>query len=326
MKFFNKKKAISKGSITVETSIVLPIFIFAICTLLYFFEALTLNVALRDAGVKAAKEASAYGYLLKSVKIEAEKNITMADGLSDVATGLISSSSGSLWFKNRVKHYVPKGCDNFSIIKGGYDGITFLGSQTFDTDENVQIVMYYELNLPMLGDFSPDIPIVQKIVMKSFSGSEIERVERISKSDDKEDEDGTEEEEKEEEEEEEEEEEKIVFVSVLAGKNYCYHYYDDCIHIVRNPVAMPYSAVPKSYRKGCKHCAKGVKPEPTDLVYYTKGGGKFHMDANCSEITRSIESMTLEEAENKGYRLCTTCKLRHDGEEALEGGLDLGKE
>ncbi|HBR05274.1 MAG TPA: hypothetical protein DD722_05885, partial [Lachnospiraceae bacterium] len=200
MKFFNKKKAISKGSITVETSIVLPIFIFAICTLLYFFEALTLNVALRDAGVKAAKEASAYGYLLKSVKIEAEKNITMADGLSDVATGLISSSSGSLWFKNRVKHYVPKGCDNFSIIKGGYDGITFLGSQTFDTDENVQIVMYYELNLPMLGDFSPDIPIVQKIVMKSFSGSEIERVERISKSDDKEDEDGTEEEEKEEEE------------------------------------------------------------------------------------------------------------------------------
>ena len=81
MKFFNKKKAISKGSITVETSIVLPIFIFAVCILLYFFEALTLNVALRDAGVKAAKEASAYGYLLKSVKIEAEKNITMADGL-----------------------------------------------------------------------------------------------------------------------------------------------------------------------------------------------------------------------------------------------------
>lgn len=275
----NKKE----GSLTIEASIALPAFVFAICVFIYFFQIINVHITLRSAAVKAAKEVSSYGYVMKTEEYLAQKELKLGSGL-EIGERLLGITAGDLWFEKRVKDFLPDDTSSFSIIDGGYKGIVFWGSDVFDYEERVKVYMFYKIKMPFFSDVLPELPVVQKVVMKSYSGS---LVEYINEDDGKDNEDGN--------------------VYVVRGSSR-YHVYRTCFHINIQAIPSTFGSLPKRCRIPCAVCARGKKAGDNDTVYYTKSGTRYHLNPECGEITRNLVTMTLEEAKNAGYTECRDCE------------------
>lgn len=108
------------------------------------------------------------------------------------------------------------------------------------------------------------------------------------------------------EEEEDEEEDIDVYISRKAGE--VYHMDKGCTYLTRNISNCPFSQIDEKRNKSgaryypCKTCGGG-----TGTVYYTQYGTRYHSSLECSQLTRDIVTLKLETAKEQGYRPCSTC-------------------
>lgn len=155
-------------------------------------------------------------------------------------------------------------------------GFNMLGSDVMQNGNWICFKVTYRIELLKGIIPIPDIPMKNQIYVRTWTGYEA--------ADEKTDENNQE----------------IVYVTEHGR---VYHKDGMCTHIY-----LKVYIVGESEAKQYSPCEKCVKDSEGGSTYYiTETGGRYHIRRGCSGLKRSVESMTMTEATNKGYSPCTRC-------------------
>ncbi len=267
------KRLSPAASVTVEASIVLPIFIFFFVNVIGAFDILKLQcdmeAALHQTGMQIA-ETSAYTRM-------ADEKTTKAI-LGDTARGVASS----VYASQKVKSYLGDDYLEKNPIVGGGGGISFKESALNSDGDIIDIIASYKVH-PMFGIAGfTDFGMESRFYGHGMTGYDPDS----SKGADK------------------EESEELVYITESGS---VYHRSLSCTHLKIKVTSVPKSSVSSKRNKDrkkyypCEHCGS----RGSTNVYITSYGDKYHSDPNCSGLKRSIRTVPISEA--AGRRPCSEC-------------------
>ena len=136
-----------RGSMTVEASLAIPIFLFATLCLIYILEMHALRSTVLMGAQVAAKQ---------------------------TASALTEASEKDVWqFGSRLLRVVGKSRLDRSMIYGGSSGIDWTGTRVNDKGQ-LEVDVRYELRLPFPGFSNIRIPCREQFIAKGWNGYEPE--------------------------------------------------------------------------------------------------------------------------------------------------------
>ncbi|MBO4652512.1 MAG: hypothetical protein J5649_04260 [Lachnospiraceae bacterium] len=292
------KNRLTKGSFTVEAALCVPTAFLVLYMVLQLFVFLRIQSDMQVAMNRVVRELSQYGTVysqLSSMSDDDAEDIVAKMGI-DSAIGRVASEAYMGYLLRRE----IRDADWIGWIRGGVSGVSTSGSSMFDDDGQLLLTVSYRFapvsKLPVLGS----MPIVQRTSARSFFGLEREVLH--------------------DEEDEEEEEEEMVYVS---ARGTVYHRKTTCSFIKLSVRQIEFTEVAAARNKDgeiyrpCEFCCRqSVGSE----VFITDYGNRYHTTLSCGELKRTIQSMTLAEAQEKGLRACKKC-----GGETDSGKTDSGE-
>lgn len=291
-----KEKGLSKASMTVEASLILPIFIYFFVVFLYFFQVLLvqeyLQEAITDIGIKIAKESYIYQKMNtgnESFSEDKDNKIDLYDfgALEEIKDRVIDTAYLMLKFKN----YVDVDYINNSCIENGLLGINFLSSSVLDSDDYINIDIKYKIKQPIKIFKLDDFAINQKIKLRAWTGFWVNNINN----------------------DEEVNDDDIVYITRTGT---VYHLNRDCSHIklsIRTVTQITDQLRNNSGGKyyPCEICNKDNKKDKEDDIFYiTSDGTRYHVFIKCSGIKRDVLQINIKDVE--GRRVCSRCK-KEDG-------------
>lgn len=258
--FFNKKV---RAGMTVEAAIVFPVFLFFFINLSCAIEMIRLHCNLEAALCNTGYKVSIYGSALISAEAE------------DVLFSYI-------YVKNAVIKHAGKEYLDSSPLLYGSDGLRFLESDIFTSNDTFEITMTYAV-----------APWIQYVGIRPFRMANkyyghIWNGYDLSNS--------------------VEDKEKIQTVYIVENAS-VYHEDSNCTHIklaIREVSSFGIESERNIYGNKytlCERCGKGVMP---DKLFVGKEGERYHYREDCPGLTRTVYSMAKEEAELK-YNPCSRC-------------------
>ncbi|MDD5935926.1 MAG: pilus assembly protein [Clostridiales bacterium] len=294
---------------TVEATLVLPIFIFVIYFFLYFYQILMVQDALHTNATNTIKEVSSYGMianlLMKEGKQEESENISQqfrgsenglfSDIVEDIDLNVITGKVvDSLYFSNRMASRIENKVLIKKSIDGGYDGISFYGSSLLDEEECVTITMSYRIKFPVFQHVLPKLSVVQTVRMRSFNGYAVDSKLDMEEGNNNEG-----------------EQEEMVYITEDGS---VYHTNRMCTSL-RISVSPCSSSMVTNQRNrsgakyyACERCFHRGDTAP-ETVYITAYGNRYHKNASCTAIDRTILTVPILEVSNR--RLCKRCQQYH---------------
>ncbi len=289
----------SDGSLTAEAALVLPVFLFAVLSLVYLFQLMSLQIKVQAAVNQTAEQIASYGYLLDRVSAvagkKAEKILESAELFSE--DGLFSVDEAGAWVmkllhyagaesaaKQLAGRYVDTEDGAFLHVADGWEGVSFCGSTLRDDTRCVVVTAEYRVKLPFVPAMFPKLQVKQTAVCRSFC-SDREYVPKESS----------------------EEEQETLYYMTPNGS--VYHTSCECTYLkiltqsigIEELTGMRNSSGGKYYP--CKLCTEGL--ELIGKVYYTSGGSSYHVTKNCSSLSRKVMEKTAEEI--AGIPPCSRC-------------------
>lgn len=259
------QRKISKrtGSLTVEAALILPIFIYFIISFLYFIQIFLLQEMIQKSITQVGLDTAKVSYIL-------------SDYIDDNL------------LKLQAAGHVDMDTINNSCILHGWDGVSFKGSSVMDQDNCVDIHVSYHIRIPIGFFHLKDIPMVQRVRLKCWTGIRIDPSYLT-------DETGT----------EEDSQDVKVFITETGT---VYHKRRDCSHI--NIKIMSVHGIPREQRNdyGAKYypCERCGRQEAThDIYYITSDGNRYHSSINCSGLKRTVIEVYLSEVSDR--RPCKRC-------------------
>ena len=288
-----RKNKTANGSFTVEAALCVPTAFLVLYMVMQLFVFLRIQSDMQVAMNRVVRELSQYGTVYSQLSsmssVEAE-DFAVKLGI-DSAIGRIASEAYMGYLLRRE----IENADWIGWIRGGASGVSTSGSSMFDEDGQLLLTVSYRFSpvsrIPVLGS----MPIVQRTSAKSFFGKDREAVTP--------------------EEEEEEEEEEKVYVSANGT---VYHRKATCSFIKLSVKQIEFGDVASARSKNgeiyrpCEYCCRG---EIGSSVFITDYGNRYHSTLSCGELKRTIQTMTVSEAQEKGLRACKKC----GAEEGSEG-------
>jgi hypothetical protein len=287
-KIFNKKFLYQKASLTVEASLVMPIFLYLMIAFLYFMQIFTIQEQIQSTITKMGLGLSKSAYFYKDFPdineaVSFDKSILDSEyvsGINEMTDKIISGYSLKLF----AKQYLDKDFINQSCVKNGFDGIDFSYSSIANEDDVIDIIVKYQICIPVriinLGDMS----MLQRVRLRAWTGYEVVAAYEIGEDSD----------------------EEMVYVTDTGT---VYHKSKDCSHIklsVTSVVGIPIglrNANGAKYSR-CEECCSGEEGENA-TYYITSYGTRYHADRNCSGIKRSVHEIPISEVGNRTP--CSRC-------------------
>lgn len=267
----NKKH---KGSMTVEASFVLPLFIFFFVNIMTLFNIVKVQSDMEAALHQTGSEMSILAFDLRFGKSFLGENDH--SGLDSFA-----GAAGVLFAKEKIRDYLGDGIDK-SCVTDGFEGISFLQSRILLGNDNIDIVMDYKVHpmIPVVG--FKEFPVEARYYGHAWTGYDLTS--------------GFETEEKEEE---------MVYVTEHGE---VYHRNIGCVHLQVKPQSVDFSEI-KSLRNNdrkkyypCEYCGGKIG---AGNVFITGYGEKYHSSVNCPGLKRKIYTIPLSEV--GGRRPCSSC-------------------
>lgn len=201
---------------------------------------------------------------------------------------LVNNAIGSKVTSTLMQQYISeKDYINWGIINGK-KGMDYTQSQFFLKDDDICIVVRYEIEMPFLKGILKPITITQGVKSRAYTGNGNfnSMLEKVRKSD-------------------EEADKSIVYITKKGTK---YHTDRSCNYIDIKIKETTYEKV-KDNETICEVCAKhGLVISDSETVYSTDVSDIYHTTVNCWTIKRDVMSITLEEAQENGYTHCSKCK------------------
>lgn len=271
----------TEGSMTVEAAIVLPMLLFFFLNLGCAIEMIRLHGNLQLALWQIGRELSVYGYALDSGEMPEEEQTK-----DEWWKGLGGMGVASVYVKNRLVSLTGRKYLNQSPLTRGADGLTLLESEVFGPEDRMDIVVTYSVSpwSRLIG--FPSFRMANRYYTHIWNGYELRGGAGETE--------GT----------------QTVYVTATGT---VYHPYRDCTHLQLSVHPIPaeeIEAARNQYGGRYRPCEKcGGSPEG-NMLYITEEGDCFHSSRECTGLKRTLYTMGLEEAEDRGLRLCGRCGQR----------------
>lgn len=291
-----EKEQTSKGMpgfLTAEAALILPAVLAIFLFFLYFLQVLFVEQELYSAGIKVLRQTAACGYLMKYADVQAEL-LWEAEGdyfyVTKEILELLQEAGYQEWFQTAVRRELTEPEMVEQVVKQGWKGISFWGSEAYAEDEMTVVQMSYRVEFPVFGNLFPAVRFEKCLMMRSFSGEgemELGRGELM------------------EEEERPETEEGYVFVTERGA---VYHQNKNCIYLLRKAEEYSVSELEQlRNRNGAIYYACGScdHEEMGEQIWVTSYGTRYHVTRSCIQLTRQAKRILFSEAEN--YRPCSRC-------------------
>ncbi len=271
-----------RAGLTVEAALVLPIFLYAIVSFLSLFFFLQLQVEvqsrLTEISQKLLRFGAVHGYLKENFP-ETSEGLLEELGFSWAVGAVSDALYLSLCMEEEMEEEPL-----LRYVKGGAEGFRFEGSSIYAKDGEIDIVVSYEFQTPG-GLFSfQGMPVVQRVHSRAFRGDG-----KAAQG------------------AEQEAEETLVYVTQHGEVYHCSEYcrylkatvrrvrYDN-LHQERNASGGIYYS--------CQYCKD---EQISEYVFVTPYGTSYHTSASCHSLRKKLETISLEEAKERGLRKCSGC-------------------
>lgn len=281
------KKQKVRASLTLETALVLPLFIYSFVALLYFIQIFILQEHIQETmtktGLSMAKTAYVYADFMDMGEVESFDNSLFGEEL-DVTVG---SLADSILSGTAVKLLMAEELDtdriNHSCIEGGFSGISFYYSKILAATDYIDLVARYRVKfaIPFFG--LEDMRMIQRVRLRGWTGFQVPA--RYSMS---------------------EEDSDVTFV-YITDTGTVYHMSETCSHIKLS--VREVSGIPNALRNenggkyyACEACCGGESGN-TAIYYITSYGDRYHSNRNCPKIKRMVRKVPLSEVSDR-----TPCK------------------
>lgn len=287
MKHMKHNKNI-KASLTVEASLVLPLFLFFYMIFLYFIQIFfvqeVLQEALTEAGLSMSRVAYIYSDFNDDTDMEAFDQSFLEEGVKEGFQELYKATINYVSIKYAVANKLDVDKIDNSCIVGGFDGIRFDGSKIMQ-DDDIDLVARYRVRIPIrfLGIYEMDM--VQRVKLRGWTGHQIPSLYTVEGEE--EGEDGT-----------------TVYITETGT---VYHLNKSCSHIKLSIETINEKPDWQRNKSGgkyypCESCCKNdISNEGP--YYITSYGDRYHRRRDCSRIKRTVKEVHLSEVGSR-----TRCK------------------
>lgn len=258
-----------KGSLTVETAMVLPIFIFAICFMMYFTEVIRVQAEIGNEIYKQGKALSLYAYIYD----QAESNKIIQSGTIE---DLVSGGLSSLYVKSQITKVLG---EDYYINNNIDNSISLILSTYMQEEDMIDIVAIYKIAIPCNFFHVGNIPVLQRCRMRGWTGYE-----NIVSLD---------------------ETEELVYITQNGT---VYHRTNSCTHINLSISEVGYNEVKNLRNNGggkyyeCEICGEETN---NGRVYITDTGDRYHNSRECSGLKRGVMAVPISKVGGRGP--CSRC-------------------
>ncbi|MBE5825169.1 MAG: pilus assembly protein [Butyrivibrio sp.] len=266
-----------QGSMTLEASLVLPLFIFFFANIMTLF-----GIVRAQSEIEAALHQTGSEICERAFDLRFGEGIEGGDPQGE-STGLdsIAGAAQVAYAASKIRGYLGKEEDN-GCISGGRDGISFWNSKILLEGDIVDIVADYKVHpiIPIIG--FGEFPVEGRFYGHAWTGYDL--------SDGFENEEITEE---------------MVYVTEHGEK---YHKDIDCkyLHVSARSVGFEEA---KSLRnndgsryRACEYCGEKVAG---GNVFITDYGNRYHSRVDCAGLKRKIYTIPISEVGGRGP--CSAC-------------------
>ena len=269
------------GSLTVEASVVFPLFLLTLYLFWCLFTACLIHIRVQHAMDEVSAALAQQSYLIE----------TLSEGAGDADTsdGSLSFSAGAACLawrvlaRTQIVHRVGRSALNASPVQSGSRGLS-LAASTWDRRGDICLIVRYRLAFPTPFGRLLRLKVEQVSRRKCWTGTQ------PAAGADDEEAAGTEE---------------MVYVT---SKGRVYHRDIQCYHLnvtVRRISAASVGAARNRdggrYRP-CEHCA--VSAGASGTVYITPEGDRYHTTRDCSGLKRTVRTVPLSQT---GLPACSHC-------------------
>lgn len=273
-------KAGKDASLTVEAAFVLPLFFFALLALLYFIQIFTLQEYIQSnitkMGLAMAKTAYVYeDFAGMEDALNFDETIFGTEveiSLGDFAKSLVDQTILKLY----ARRYLDVKRINQSCIRNGFDGISYDSSSILAEEDAIDIVVRYQVSLPIKLFTFKDIHMLQRVRVRAWTGREVAPTYSTK--------------------EEEESKEQMVYITTTGR---VYHQSASCSHIELSVSAIQGLPTTQRNESGgkyypCEICCKGQQ-NPYGTFYITSDGTRYHSLRKCSKIKRNVKAIPISQ-------------------------------
>lgn len=266
----NKRAALSAsyGSITLEASLVLPIFLLAICSIMFFFSIINFQNNFQIVLENTARDISTEKYFFDSI----------TDENSDKADKLITSAYAAAKVLNSKVNASAKK----SGIVGGVLGISLIQSDLSMDKGYMDLVTDYIWKIPLINSNKVNLGLVQRCCFHPWIGESIVPSGKAEK--------GTK-----------------VYITKNGTVYHTFKtctYLKIAIKKAKYKNIGNYRNANGGKYKKCSRCSK-ISIQDNSFVYITAFGDKYHTSSSCNTLMRYIQEIDISEAGNK--KLCSKC-------------------
>ncbi|MFA9376868.1 MAG: hypothetical protein ACERKZ_08945 [Lachnotalea sp.] len=254
---------------TVEAAMVLPIFIFAICFMMYFTEVVRVQAEIGNEIYKQGKSLSVYTYVYK----QGQNNEIINSGqLENIVTWGLSN----LYVSNQITEELGEDYKQNNNID---NGISFLMSSYMRENDLIDIIATYKISIPCNFFHLGKIPVLQRCRMRGWTGYQIS--------------------------ENEEDAEEIVYITQTGT---VYHKSSSCTHINLSISQVNINDIKNLRNSGggkyyeCEICGDETN---NGSVYITNTGDRYHNSRECSGLKRGVIAIPISEVGTRGP--CSRC-------------------
>lgn len=275
-----------KASLTVEASLVLPMFLFFYMIFLYFIQIFiiqeVLQEAITEAGLSMSRAAYIYSDFNNVMDIENFDRSLLEKSIDEGLQELSKSTVSHLAIKYTVADKLNIDMINNSCIAGGFDGIRFDGSNILQGNGDIDLVARYRVKIPIRFFGLHEMDMIQRVKLRGWTGHQLQALYTR----------------------EDEEDNKVVYV---AETGTVYHHKRDCSHIKLSIEPINEKPTWQRNKNGgkyypCESCCKG-EDLGAKLYYISPYGDRYHIAKDCSRIKRTIKEVALSQVGSR-----TPCK------------------
>ena len=287
--------------LSVETALVLPLFLFVVLLFCYLFQVMEFQLKLQSALNQTAEQTASYGYLLGRITAVTEQkaaNLLEKTGLFS-EEGLVSVDDAGAWVVNllgsapaesALKRMTAQNIDisdnRMQRVVNGWEGVDFSGSCLRDETRCVVVIAEYKIRVPFVPEIFGEIEMRQTATCRLYSGDR-DYIPRQGNTDETEDE----------------------TVYYVTPNGTVYHLTRECRYLKISVLSTQKSKLEFMRNSSggkyhpCLLCVHGE--EVSDKIYYTSGGSSYHSSKNCSSLTRTV--IVKSEGEIAGLPPCSSC-------------------
>lgn len=285
--FYNKVGA----SIVVEAALVMPLFLFTLIGLLYFLVVMSIQTRLNSALIEVGRETAKYSFTYDQImELSSEEEGKFKESIESGLDDLLKNGFSTIYASERIKEMVGREWLTSTYIKGGSNGIYFIGSDFLDKNDVIDLILRYQIELPFfLGEWN-QMTLIQRCRIKAWTGFYMDKKE-----------------------EETEALEDLVYITETGS---VYHDNPNCTHLNLSIQSVAFNKIEILRNESggkyhsCEICVKeGIK---RDVIYITNTGIRYHYNLTCSGLKRGVTAIPLSEVSDR--KLCKRCGERKGGD------------